>query len=181
MFAGRSGAFRPPHGRAKCAFAAVALVQLLRRSRCLNRQPGSGKAAGTAASRRFLDTHAWAWWVTGDRRLSRRALGAICRAAARDGVWISAISIWEMAKKVEKRQLTLDRPFAQWLHEAHRAAGMYVAELTTEILVESCDLPQPFHGDPADQMIVATVRHHRGVLVTRDEQLQAYPHLRTLW
>jgi PIN domain nuclease of toxin-antitoxin system len=113
--------------------------------------------------RTFLDTHAWIWWITADRRLSRRAEAAIRRAAAGDGVWISAISIWEIAKKVEKRQLTLDRPFRQWLQEAYGAAGLCVAELTPEILVESCELPQPFHGDAADQMIVATARHHNGI------------------
>jgi len=131
--------------------------------------------------RTFLDTHAWIWWVTADRRLSRRAETAIRRAAAGDGVWISAISIWEIAKKVEKRQLTLDRPFRQWLQKACGAAGLCVAELTPEILVESCELPQPFHGDPADQMIVASTRHHNGILLTRDEALQNYAHLRTLW
>ena len=131
--------------------------------------------------RTFLDTHAWIWWITADHRLSRRAAATIRRAAAGDGVWISAISIWEIAKKVEKRQLTLDRPFRQWLQEACGAAGLYVAELTPEILVESCELPQPFHGDPADQMIVATARHHNGILLTRDEALQSYTHLRTLW
>ena len=131
--------------------------------------------------RTFLDTHAWIWWVAGDRRLTRRAESAIRRAAGADGVWISAISIWEVAKKVEKRQLTLDRPFRQWLDAARGVAGLYVAELTPEILVESCELPQPFHGDPADQMIVATVRHNNGILVTKDEALQSYPHLRSVW
>lgn len=131
--------------------------------------------------RTFLDTHCWLWWITADRRLSRRAEASIRRASAGDGIWISAISIWEIAKKVEKRQLTLDRPFRQWLQAARGAPGLYVAELTSEILVESCELPQPFHGDPADQMIVATVRHHNGILVTRDEALRSYAHLRTLW
>jgi len=131
--------------------------------------------------RTFLDTHAWIWWVAADRRLSHRAASAIRRAAAADGAWISAISMWEVAKKVEKGQLILDRPFRQWFQAARGAAGLYVAELTPEILVESCELPQPFHGDPADQMIVATARHHNGILVTRDEALRKYAHVRTLW
>ena len=40
-----------------------------------------------------------------------------------------------------------------------------MAELTRPILVESCLLPGNFHGDPADQMIVATARHSGAVLV----------------
>jgi PIN domain nuclease of toxin-antitoxin system len=34
---------------------------------------------------------------------------------------------------------------------------------TPPILIDSCSLPQPFHGDPADQIIVATARHHQAI------------------
>lgn len=129
----------------------------------------------------FLDTHAWVWWVIQDGRLSKQALTAIRNAIAREGVWISAISIWEVAKKVEKKQLVLDRPFRQWLEMATSTNGLFVAELTNAVLVESCELPPPFLGDPADQMIVASVRHHSGRLVTKDLKLRQYPHVHCLW
>lgn len=128
-----------------------------------------------------LDTHAWVWWVTKDRRLSRRARTAIERAASKNELWLSPISIWEMAKKVEKGQLALDRPLDEWLDAALRAEGLQVAEMTRPILVDSCRLPLPFHGDPADQIIVATSRSHSATLVTRDGRLQDYVHVRTLW
>jgi PIN domain nuclease of toxin-antitoxin system len=131
--------------------------------------------------RTFLDTHAWIWWVTRDRRLSPQALAAIRNAAKHDGVWLSAISVWEIAKKIEKGQLVIDRPLRAWLESALGAEGLCVAELTPEILLESCELPKPFHGDPADQMIVTTVRHHRGRLITRDRELRSYPHVQSLW
>ncbi|MGH8638244.1 MAG: type II toxin-antitoxin system VapC family toxin, partial [Burkholderiales bacterium] len=57
-----------------------------------------------------LDTHAWAWWVTDDPRLSRKAASIIREAVRGAGVSLSMISIWEIAKKVEKQQLVLDRP-----------------------------------------------------------------------
>jgi len=68
--------------------------------------------------------------------------------------------VWEVAKKEQKSQLVFDRPLRQWLDVAMSAEGLLVAELTTSILIENCELPPPFHGDPADQMIAATVRHH---------------------
>ncbi|HXK59864.1 MAG TPA: type II toxin-antitoxin system VapC family toxin [Acidobacteriota bacterium] len=131
--------------------------------------------------RTFLDTHAWIWWITSDPRLSKRAKSAIEKCASDQGVWISPISIWEVAKKVQKEQLVLDRPFRQWLGEALNVRGLFVAELTVPILVESCELPQPFHGDPADQIIAASVRHHNGRLITKDSKLRDYPHLSTIW
>jgi len=129
----------------------------------------------------FLDTHSWVWWVTEDRRLSRRASGAIQEASHGDGVSLSMISIWEVAKKVEKKQLMLDRPLREWIDQALSISGLRLVELTPAILVDSCDLPQPFHGDPADQMIVASVRHHRARLVTKDRNLRHYQHVQTIW
>ena len=129
----------------------------------------------------LLDTHAWLWWVTEDPRLVRRAKSTIEVARKRDDVWISMISIWEVAKKIEKGQLVLDRPIDQWLDAATAVAGLHVFELTRPILVESCRLPRPFQGDPADQMLVATARHHGAVLVTKDDRIRSYEHVVTTW
>ncbi len=129
----------------------------------------------------LLDTHAWVWWVTGDRRLSRAARVAIDRAVARGTLALSLISLWEVAKKVEKGQLVLDRPVEDWLDLAAMRPDLHVAELTRPILVESCRLPQPFHGDPADQIIVATARDRHAVVITKDERIRAYGHVRSAW
>ena len=129
----------------------------------------------------FLDTHAWVWWVTEDRRLSRKGRATIEAAARGEGAWLSAVSIWEVAKKVEKKQLVLDRPVRDWMDQGLGVTGLMLAELTPAILLESCELPPPFHGDPADQMIVASARHHHAVLVTGDRKLRTYPHLQTIW
>ena len=72
----------------------------------------------------LLDTHAWVWWLTDDRRLSTRAKAPIRRSLAEQDLWISLISVWEVAKKVEKRQLILDRPLDQWLDEAVTRSGL---------------------------------------------------------
>ena len=101
-------------------------------------------------------------------------------AASKTPLWISLISVWEVAKKVEKQQLFLDRPLEHWLDEAVTPEGLGLWELTRAILVQSCELPQPFHGDPADQILVATARHHRAVLVTKDEQIRRYPHVQSI-
>ena len=131
--------------------------------------------------RTLLDTHAWVWWVNEDRRLSRKAQAAIERSRRQDALWLSLISVWELAKKVEKGQIVLDRPLDDWLDSAMATPGLHGAELTRGILVDSCQLPQPFHGDPADQMIIATARHHGAAIVTKDRRIREYPHVRSIW
>jgi PIN domain nuclease of toxin-antitoxin system len=128
-----------------------------------------------------LDTHAWIWWATSDRRLSRRARTTIDRALSRGELHVSMISIWEMAKKVEKGQLALDRPLEEWIEAALAADGLVVADMTRPILIDSCRLPLPFHGDPADQIIVATTRSLSASLITKDARLRDYAHVRTVW
>jgi len=128
-----------------------------------------------------LDTHAWVWWVTADRRVSHRAKTAIERALARGELYVSMISIWEMAKKVEKGQIALDRPLDQWIEDALSTDGLHVAEMTRPVLLDSCRLPLPFHGDPADQIIAATTRSLSATLITKDARLRDYAHVRTLW
>ena len=127
-----------------------------------------------------LDTHAWLWWVTEDRRLSKSAAMAIRRASKTGDVMVSAMSVWEIAKKAEKQQLVFDRPVRMWISQASRMPGLHLAELTPDILIESCELPAPFHGDPADQIIVATARWHQATVVTKDERIRDYAHVASL-
>ena len=129
----------------------------------------------------LLDTHAWLWWVTEDRRLSKRAGDTIAKAQGEETLWLSLISVWEIAKKVEKGQLVLDRPLDEWLDLATMRDGLQLADLTRPVLVEGCRLPGSFHGDPADQMLVATARHHGATLVTKDRAIRDYEHVHTVW
>ncbi len=129
----------------------------------------------------LLDTHAWVWWVTEDRRLSRPAARAIRTAQNDETLLLSSISLWEVAKRIEKGQLVLDRPLDDWLDLGTLQAGLQLIELTRPILVESCRLPPGFHGDPAGQMIVATARDREAVVVTKDQRIRGYEHVRSIW
>ena len=56
-----------------------------------------------------LDTHIWVWWVHGDDKLPP-AHKAYIQAHETDGLGISAISCWEIAKLVEYDRLNLPIP-----------------------------------------------------------------------
>lgn len=130
--------------------------------------------------RTVLDTHARVWWVTEDRRLSQRARAAVATALAERDPWPSLISVWEVAKKVEKQPLVLDRSLDRWLDRALAVPAPGVCQLTRPILVESCTLPKPFHADPADQLLVVTARRHGAVVVAKDQRIRRYAHVHSL-
>lgn len=124
----------------------------------------------------LLDTHVWVWWVHQDDRLSTKAKSFISQHETRH-IGVSAISCWEIAKLVEHGRLRLPMPTDQWLHAALAYPGVKLLELTPDIAADACSLPGSFHRDPADQIIVATARHHGCELVTMDQRILSYPHV----
>ena len=127
----------------------------------------------------LLDTHAWVWWVHGDTRLSEEQRKML-DARTVEGIGVSIISCWEVAKLVEHGRLKLPQDVAEWLGIALGYPGVRLVDLTPSIVVESTRLPPPFHKDPADQIIVATARLHDCPVATADEKILNYSHVRTV-
>ncbi len=123
-----------------------------------------------------LDTHVWVWWVHDDAQLPENYRVYI-QAHEADGLGVSIISCWEVAKLVEYQRLKLPIPVEEWLDQALAYPGIQLLDLTPRIVVESTQLPGAFHRDPADQMIVATARVYDSPLVTLDDKIRAYPHV----
>lgn len=126
-----------------------------------------------------LDTHIWIWWVHRYSRLTPDHLRQLEEFEAQ-GLGVSVISCWEVAKLVEVGRLELQRPIEDWLSQALNYPGVELLPLTPAIAVESTKLPGQFHRDPADQLIVATARVHQCPLATADLQILRYPHVQCL-
>jgi PIN domain nuclease of toxin-antitoxin system len=56
--------------------------------------------------------------------------------------------------------------------------GIMLISITSEIAIGSVTLPDTFHKDPADRLIVATARAYDCPLVTADKEILAYPHVK---
>ncbi len=123
-----------------------------------------------------LDTHIWIWWVHGDKRLKDEYL-KLLQTEEKTGLGISAISCWEIAKLVEYKRLELPCSITDWIGQALAYPNIKLLNLTPEIAIEATQLPQPFHRDPADQIIVATARIYSYPLVTVDKKIRNYPYV----
>jgi PIN domain nuclease of toxin-antitoxin system len=127
-----------------------------------------------------LDTHTLVWWVSGQSDLSKTAKTTIDKEIAKGEVVVSSISAWEIAMLVDRGRLVLSMEVGQWLATVTKIQGLRVVPIDTEIAVKSVELAG-FHKDPADRMIVATARRLSAGLVTRDEKIRAYRHVKTIW
>ncbi|MGO9229196.1 MAG: type II toxin-antitoxin system VapC family toxin [Bryobacteraceae bacterium] len=125
----------------------------------------------------LLDTHIWVWWASQPDRL-HPAHRELLEAGADRAFGVSIISCWEIAKLVEYGRLKLDRSVGSWIDNALAEPGVSLLHLTPQIVVESTQLPQPFHSDPADQLLVATARVLQCPLMTEDSKITAYAHVR---
>jgi PIN domain nuclease of toxin-antitoxin system len=94
---------------------------------------------------------------------------------------VASISLWEFAMMVAKGRIELKITAEQWLDYATHKTGIHLFELTPKVAVESCELPIPFHGDPADRIIVATARIKGATLLTKDRKILDYPHVKSAW
>jgi len=129
-----------------------------------------------------IDTHVLVWWVSESGTLSTAAKRAL-KNATKSGseVLISSISAWEIAMLVEKGRLVLSMDVERWLDEVAQIDGVRFVPVDNEIGIKSAVLPGTFHKDPADRMIVATARKLAVPLVTADEKIIRYEHVKTIW
>ena len=128
-----------------------------------------------------LDTHTLVWWVTGDPTLSKKAKNAIEQAQDGGTIIVSSISAWEIALLVERERLLLSMDVRSWLAIVAEIESVQFLPVDIDIALNSVDLPGEFHKDPADRMIVATARKLAMPLVTKDEKMRAYAHVKTIW
>lgn len=116
----------------------------------------------------LLDTHAWIWWVDQDPRLGAKVLAALDALPPDRRPLVADISLWEVAMLVERGRLALDVPLREWIDAAAHPRSVHVVPVSPPIAAEVASLPDSFHRDPADRLIVSTSRALGVPVLTHD-------------
>lgn len=128
----------------------------------------------------LLDTHVWIWAMEAPDELPGNVRAELF-TPANFPFGLSVMSVWETSKKESIGKLKLSCPIRQWFSSAIREPFIALQPLTVDVAHESNHLPGEFHRDPADQIIVASARVQRLTLITCDQRILSYPHVRCLW
>lgn len=119
----------------------------------------------------LLDTHVLLWWH-GDRdRLSRDQWKVIAAADAETPLQVSDISLWEIATLHNLGRIRLTIPLREWLEKAVSPPLVRRHGISPAVAAELALLPESFHRDPADRILVATARVIGATLLTRDRRI----------
>lgn len=100
----------------------------------------------------LLDTHAFLWWLDGDRRLPPKV-----RALLADGeneAHVSAASVWEITIKARLGKLPGATAVAADVPAAISSQGFSSLSISAAHAQRAGSLPGP-HRDPFDRMLIA--------------------------
>ena len=137
----------------------------------------------------LLDIHALIWWAACNHpRLSANALAAIDQEiesagqpGGSPGLLVSAISCWEVAMLVNRGRLALSLDVERWLALLASHPAVRLLALDPAVAVAATRLAEPFHADPADRFLVAQARELGIPLLSADNKILSYGHVRSLW
>lgn len=119
----------------------------------------------------LLDTHAWAWSLTADQRLSAAAVDAMGQA---ETVCVGAISFFEIGQKVRIGKWPEMAPFLDRLVSIADEQGAWVVDLSPEIALLAAGMEWD-HRDPFDRIIAATAIVRGLALVSADVVFDTLP------
>jgi PIN domain nuclease of toxin-antitoxin system len=130
---------------------------------------------GGDAVRYLLDTNVWLRGYLEPETVPPREQEWLRKPGETFG--LSAISLWEVAKKHQIGRLPLPRGLREWLDHA-LGNNLSLLPLTVEVVADAMSLPAFPNRAPADELIVATARIHDLILLTSDTKLRTYRHAR---
>lgn len=119
----------------------------------------------------LLDTHAFVWWLDGDRRLSPRARRRI--ADAKNEIFVSAVSVWEITTKARLGKLPGARDVAADVPGCIFSQGFSGLDISLAHAQRAGALAG-VHRDPFDRLLIAQAQIEHLMLVSREELFDAY-------
>lgn len=118
-----------------------------------------------------------ALFALADGSLSPRVIQAV---ESTPEVFVSLVSLWEVAIKQATGKLSMNRQPLDWYERLLQNHQLTELAMTRQNTVKAAALPL-IHKDPFDRLIIATAMIHKLTIVTSDEKIIQYPGLKTLW
>ena len=127
----------------------------------------------------LLDTCCIVWAISSPETLSTRATELLQREDTQ--AFVSPLSAAELACAVQRGRVTLVEHWKTWFRRYVEANDWAIEPIDLAIAEEAYCLPDQFHSDPVDRLLVATARLRGMTILTADKRILAYPHVVAAW
>ena len=124
----------------------------------------------------LLDTHAYLWFVAGDKQLPQSICDKIIDV--NQPCFISIASFWEITIKLQLGKLQ-SAISLQALFDFADQNQIEIIPINQTHLLTLSNLPH-HHGDPFDRLIIAQALSEKLTLVSRDKNFKKYK-VKTIW
>ncbi len=118
----------------------------------------------------LVDTHALIWYLEGHKSLSRSKREVIINPA--NEVFVSTVSLWEIAIKISVGKLKLKTSLTDVLNQL-AIQSIEILTIAPGHVLQVASLPL-HHRDPFDRMIIAQAKVEFLTVVTTDSEFLAY-------
>ena len=125
----------------------------------------------------LLDTHSLLWFIYGSPKLSEGARELIENTDNK--AFVSIASLWEMAIKISKGNLSIDFPLEHFISDQVQANGITLLEIKPPHLAKVIEIPF-HHKDPFDRLIIAQSMVEDFPVVGNDGRFDDYE-IQRLW
>lgn len=125
-----------------------------------------------------VDTHALAWFIGEDKRLSAKAEEILSMAEIGEvRVLIPTLVMAELTHIAEKGKVTVT--IEELLDQINQGDGFTIVAFDFPIFQKMLTLPKDW--DIHDRIIAATASYYKTILITRDEILRNSADSQTVW
>lgn len=120
----------------------------------------------------LLDTHTFVWFIGGSPKVSPDARKLIENNPGE--LYLSVVSIWEIAIKVSTGKLTLHDTFTSVFPPLLISNGIQIINIKYDHAALVAKLPY-HHRDPFDRMLIAQAMVEQMSIISIDSSFDAYP------
>jgi PIN domain nuclease of toxin-antitoxin system len=118
----------------------------------------------------LLDTHAFLWFVAGDKQLPESIKSKILNI--NESCYLSVASLWEITIKTQIGKLKLEISLQELFDYIDRNQ-IEIIQITYDHLLTLSELPA-HHSDPFDRIIVSQAVTENLTLISKDKGLKKY-------
>ena len=118
----------------------------------------------------LLDTHTLIWFIEASSKISNEIKENLKFPG--NSVYLSSVSLWEIALKASLGKLDLKGSFDKLLSDLSDT-DIIILQIENDYLKKIAALPA-IHKDPFDRLIISTALAEGLTIVTADENIQKY-------